>query len=488
MLSFYLKALEPGARAYFVANGINTVETTSASLTSYYDFDTNTFGAGMGAATAEILGDGWVRVSRIFTNNGSGTTFLIRNDSGPLVNGKVAFGPIQLERCAPNQTLPSEYVSHGVLTTPFHGYFADGVKYFTTDRNGDDIPEAARLGFLSEEASTNLLVRSEEFGTTWATGGTAVITSDNHVSPSGIQNADRYVPNSGVAGILQQTVSIAIGTFAFSCYVKPTGTTLNSIRLQTTEGANFAFADFNLSTGATAVGSSGMTNVSATITNADSNGWRRCTLLFTSITAAATNFLLTQPTAAGNAVDGFYLWGAQLEQRSYLTSYVPTTGATVTRGGDIMDLSLGSWFSSSQGTWLVDGVRRAISSRMILEGAGAAVTIRGCTISTTSTATGMRILQRHGSVRDDQEKVVGANIEVKTALGWDSTSVLGAVNGEATGSTAAPGQADYSTHVLIGRRGVVGSLSPNTAWDSTIKSVSYFNYKLPATVLALITT
>lgn len=349
MMSYLVRPLQAGSRVYFVTNGINTVETTSANLTSYYDFDTNTFGPGMGVATAEILTDGWVRISRIFTNNGSGTLFLLRIDSSALVNGRVAFGGIQVERCAPGQTLPSEYVSNGVLTTPFHGYFADGVKYFTTDRNGEDIPEATRGGLLIEESGDNTLLQSETFGTTWATGGTAVITSDNHASPAGIQNADRYVPNVGVAGILQQTVSIVIGTFTFSCYVKRTGTTLNSIRLQTTEGANFAFADFNLSTLVVNTGASGMTGVSGVVSSADSNGWHRCTLHFTSITAAATNFLFTLPTSSGNGVDGFYMWGAQLENRPFNLSYVPTTTASVLRPADICVFNpITGFFTASQ--------------------------------------------------------------------------------------------------------------------------------------------
>lgn len=261
----------------------------------------------------------------------------------------VFVGSAQVEVAVPSITMPSEYVSIGVLSTPFHGFFTDGVKYFTTDRNGDDIPEATRGGLLIEESGENALRQSETFGTTWATGGTAVITSDNHASPAGIQNADRYVPNVGVAGILQQTVSIVIGTFTFSCYVKRTGTTLNSIRLQTTEGANFAFADFNLSTLVVNTGASGMTGVSGVVSSADSNGWHRCTLHFTSITAAATNFLFTLPTSSGNGVDGFYMWGAQLENRPFNLSYVPTTTASVLRPADICVFNpITGFFTASQ--------------------------------------------------------------------------------------------------------------------------------------------
>lgn len=399
----------------------------------------------------------------------------------------VTIGGSQVELAVPGLTNPSEYVSVAQLVTPFHGYFADGVKYFTTDRNGDTIPEATRKGLLIEQSSTNLLLQSQTFNTTWATGGTAVVTADSVRGLDGLLSADTFTPNSGVAGILQQTVSLAIATFTFSCYIRRTGTTLNSIRLQATEGANFAFADFNLSTAATATGGSGMTGISATIGNANADGWRRCTLTFTGITAANTNLLITMPTAIGDAVNGFYLWGAQLEQLAFNTSYIPTTTAGVTRSNEVLDVSLGSWFDSTKGTWLAQGVRPGTNNATILEGNGVATSIRGVTLGVSNVSLGMRALQRSGSVRGDFLQASGtANSPVKVALAWDSVSTYAAADGAAMTLSAAAGQSDYSTSISIGRRGDVGN-SASLVWNQTISAIHYYNVPLSAAILNYLT-
>jgi ribosomal protein L19 len=65
------------------------------------------------------------------------------------------------------------------------------------------------------------------------------------------------------------------------------------------------------------------------------NGWYRCTA---TATDGYSYWILSDNggvSVTANGTDGLYTWGAQTEQQSYATSYIPTEGSTVTRNQDL---------------------------------------------------------------------------------------------------------------------------------------------------------
>jgi hypothetical protein len=92
------------------------------------------------------------------------------------------------------------------------------------------------------------------------------------------------------------------------------------------------YANFNLTTGL--VGTIG-SSVTASNPVYISDGWYRCSMTTSSVSASAIFFnLVSSSTSAigelNSLATSVYLWGAQLEQRSSVTAYTPTTTAAIT--------------------------------------------------------------------------------------------------------------------------------------------------------------
>ena len=116
---------------------------------------------------------------------------------------------------------------------------------------------------------------------------------------------------------------------------------------------------FNVSTGAvgtTALIGAGFTGVSASIVPA-SNGFYRCILVATSSTAILYDVYFYPALADGNnglgdaSGNGVYVYGADLEQGAFATSYIPTSASQVTRAADVASVNtLSPWYNSAAGT------------------------------------------------------------------------------------------------------------------------------------------
>jgi len=196
----------------------------------------------------------------------------------------------------------------------------------------DNVPRIDYTGggcphILAEPQRTNLLTYSEDFSNAiWQkqTGIVSTYNTTETLSPDGTYNATKFI-GTGSTGVFKSSVSVS-GNITRSVYLKSVSGTTTAV-----------FKDPNATGGATPV--------NLTITN----DWQRFEL--TGDNGTAFQGLWIDDITS----DGLYMWGAQLEEGSYATSYIPTSGSVVTRNQDIFTRDgIGSLIGQTEGTFFIE--------------------------------------------------------------------------------------------------------------------------------------
>lgn len=182
-------------------------------------------------------------------------------------------------------------------------------------------------GVTNSKAEQNLLLYSQEFDNTYWVKSGMTVSANQVTAPDGTLTADLVYPTT-TSGIIYLNSGNAVGNTA-SIYVKASG--FSWVAIGTTAVAN-SMAYFNLSTGT--VGSVGANLANASIVNFG-GGWYRVSFNVVTVNGTAGIAIWAVDGDAPlsitpNGTNGIYLWGAQLEQRSAVSSYTPTTTQAIT--------------------------------------------------------------------------------------------------------------------------------------------------------------
>jgi len=200
----------------------------------------------------------------------------------------------------------------------------------TNDTNLPRIDYTSGTGsLLLEPQSTNLLIYSEDFSQ-WGNARTTD-TANQAISPDGTNNASFFEQQSGqtnAGSIFLSSLGLSSGTYTQSIFAKK-----KDKNFIVCYNANAERTYFNLSNGTIGTVAAGNT---AKIEDYG-NGWFRCAITYTITTGSVIAFYLADTDNSTTVTDsgGVYIWGAQLEQQSFATSYIPTEGSTVTRLADV---------------------------------------------------------------------------------------------------------------------------------------------------------
>ena len=233
------------------------------------------------------------------------------------------------------------------------------IETVATDEPRIDFLNNTKGHLLLEPQRTNLVTYSEDFSQ-WALGS-VTITPNSAISPDGTQNASLFSHSGGSFPqiALQNITFVSSADYAPSLYVKSDGTT----QVQHSLIVNGQVVNFT-----------------------PTNEWVRVSDLIVSPDTSGS-FVIAQNS--GSAVSAsFYIWGAQLEEGSYATSYIPTSGQSggVTRSAETCNNAGNSTvFNDSEGVLYVEA---------LLKDTGTFKTVARITATDTSTSDGLWIYFR----------------------------------------------------------------------------------------------
>lgn len=221
------------------------------------------------------------------------------------------------------------------------------------------------LGLLIEETRTNLLTYSEQLDNAAWIKSSVTVTANATTAPDGTNSADLILEDANVAAhqiVISESINSETNNFSASVFVKAAGRTKGSITINSNN--NYFSAEFDLTQETTTQSSSGTGVAASSNIIPLINDWYRITLTGRTGQNGVTSFIVrldddtVNLTYLGDNTKGLYVWGAQLEEGEFSSSYIRTGANQYTREDDVAFLAgvnFSDWFNPSSGSFYWKG-------------------------------------------------------------------------------------------------------------------------------------
>ena len=299
---------------------------------------------------ATSVGNGWYRCGFTLDSTGDsvGNLQITATDSSTNINsvGYVfAFG-IQVEE--------------GPVST----YIPTTTSASAAPRFDHDPTTGESLGLLIEESRTNKLTNSSTL-VSFNPSSIVSKTPNAGIAPDGTNTAVLAATIlSGIDPYLRAITTQAVNTtYTYSFFAKPG--TVNYAVVYNIAKNGVGLTWFNVANGTIGTTASGVTPFIAPA----GNGWYRVGVTLTTDATIANNLVdirwsSVDSVLAPSVGDNLLVWGAQLEEGSFATSYIATTTTALTRSADVASITgsnFSSWYNQSESTAFIETVPKNYS-------------------------------------------------------------------------------------------------------------------------------
>jgi hypothetical protein len=360
-----------------------------------------------------------------------------------------------------------------------------------------DYTNSSCPSILVEPQRTNLALYSQDYSNIyWFKQGTTII-SNNSISPSG--NLDATLMNAGTSfgehniynggGAISITANV---DYTFSFFVKKGTGRYIAVALYYIGGGFGAYGTYDLNTNTLVSSGGGVGTLTSTKLETFNDGWVRIsvtgkanyTSLFVSIDIKNASNLVPGPFFTG-ANETFNIWGAQLEQGSYPTSYIPTTSASVTRNADVISKTgISSLIGQTEGTALLDFEFNGEDESIIMDIAANGLSPQNRIILYQPNTTIVQFIVLDNSIA--QVNIASSSYSVgqrlKVAIAYKLNDFAFYINGVQIG-TSGSGTVPLTNRIDIGNRQDGGYPSP-----ISVNNAILFKTRLTNDQLAQLTT